>query len=500
MVEVINALGGTLLQVAPGTDPLEAEIVGSAAVNQMADAGAFSVDGPVGELIARCAAEATPEALAVVLVLAEIMPDPALAGRAARVAAELSSVPDPPAWAPVLGRARIVGCWQTADIFGDQASVLCEFDHGPRSSAPGSHGLMFLVDFNGPGAWLMDAFVTDDCEEARAQMRHAAQASDGLATFERLAPGDAHDVLAAALHATLAARDESDPDQVLDADGEFWDVWALVASRLGTFAGTGGSVGEEPHAPAELEQLVEEFVASSEPSIDEVEDEVLRRWALRFVRFGNETDGRPLRIGPGRVEAMVLEHGDDLADHELEGYVLTLLRWLEWAGTRQGLPEDAIAVLLVEAEAIIESILGVGLDDDEYGDDDDVVDADDDAGLPPAVVERRQFAMPYREAVVDGEHLVGLDPADPDDLMLLVRGEHPEYERIFADPTSDERVDGVNPRLHLTMLTVVITRLWNDEPRGTWRQAKKMLAQGMTRRDILNALVEPVAEEVFAAL
>ncbi|MFQ5968211.1 MAG: hypothetical protein ACE5MI_11470, partial [Acidimicrobiia bacterium] len=65
------------------------------------------------------------------------------------------------------------------------------------------------------------------------------------------------------------------------------------------------------------------------------------------------------------------------------------------------------------------------------------------------VEERRAWAFPPTEGVVDGIDLAFLDPADPDDRSLLIRFEHPEFEEAL-DAGLDEIVlagQVMNPHL-----------------------------------------------------
>lgn len=68
------------------------------------------------------------------------------------------------------------------------------------------------------------------------------------------------------------------------------------------------------------------------------------------------------------------------------------------------------------------------------------------------IIDRRSFAVP-----LDGSLL---DPADPEDRRLLTLGD-------------DE---------------LIIDQLWDDDPPELWQAAKRCLAQGMSRTEVLAAL------------
>jgi len=128
----------------------------------------------------------------------------------------------------------------------------------------------------------------------------------------------------------------------------------------------------------------------------------------------------------------------------------------------------------------------------------DVIDTVEPEDLPDLLA-RRLFVTPTDRALVDGEEL-RLDPADPDERALLIRTEHPEYAQALADPLSDVTVDGVNPRLHISMHEIVANQLWNDDPPGAWAAAKRALEAGHERHDVLHALADVATRHVWFAL
>ncbi|KAE8762491.1 hypothetical protein [Georgenia thermotolerans] len=505
--KLVTLLGGQVLEA--GADPLEAELALAANLGELLAApwGEEDADAPWGGLVETCARLATPEALAVALVLAELLPQPELRDRAARVAAELEATLPPPPWSETLGTARLVRCLQAADVFGDQASLLLEFD---RVAPVGRHGLMVQLDFNGPGVWTESAFLVEDVTEARARLHEHAAASNGITEVEEVSPGRAHDLAAAGLARALAMQREDVAWRGPDED--FWSTWPIVAARLRTFGGDGDA--DAPAVPAaEIGALVEEFLGAPEARRLAADREAVRDWAEEFARAGNQCGGRPLRVGPGLTELLVRRHAAELDPEQLDAFGLALMGWNDWAARRLGLPTYAVDVLLEATDRLLSVAPGLASEDgpwpeedwgDELGDEpEDLWDATHIPGTvpPDTEAERRRFAMPCREATIDGERFTDLDPADQDDLMLLIVGEQPRaYQRVLNDPVSDELVDGVNPRLRVALLQVVITRLWNDEPPETWHEARRMMADGMRRREILEALAAPVAEEIWRAM
>ena len=124
------------------------------------------------------------------------------------------------------------------------------------------------------------------------------------------------------------------------------------------------------------------------------------------------------------------------------------------------------------------------------------------ADAPPGTdaLDRRVFAVPRCSASIDGEDYDRLNPADPDDRGLLIRGEHPEYDEILADPLFEGEFEGHNPRLHLTMHEVIANQLWDDDPPEVWQAAQRLRDQGFDRHEILHGLANVLAERMFPVL
>jgi hypothetical protein len=124
----------------------------------------------------------------------------------------------------------------------------------------------------------------------------------------------------------------------------------------------------------------------------------------------------------------------DVDDEMLDVIPATLATWAEWAGRRTGLPEEALA----ELRDFVDDVTAVsdeaefdeadGLDSGVPPDDVYLVEVDpDDLGEDELAdfVARRRFAFPSDSVRVGGEDFHELDPADPDERSLLIRGEHP---------------------------------------------------------------------------
>jgi hypothetical protein len=118
--------------------------------------------------------------------------------------------------------------------------------------------------------------------------------------------------------------------------------------------------------------------------------------------------------------------------------------------------------------------------------------------LPPLVskaevertLDRRLFTMPFFGTTIDGEDFDRLNPSDPDERALLIKGEHPELHEALADPDFDSKAVGFSPRFHLTMHEVIANQLWDNDPPEVWQAAQRLRDQGVDRHDILHRLLE----------
>jgi hypothetical protein len=117
----------------------------------------------------------------------------------------------------------------------------------------------------------------------------------------------------------------------------------------------------------------------------------------------------------------------------------------------------------------------------------------------PGVLDRRLFAIPFAGTRIGDEEFPRLSPGDPDDRGMLIEGEHPEYHAALADP-NPPTVDGVNPRLHITLHEIVANQLWDDDPPEAWQAAQRLLAGGADRHDVLHAIADVLVRHLHGAL
>jgi hypothetical protein len=437
----------------------------------------------------------TAPALALLHALAAVGGSAELRQAAAEGAAELAErgVGDPP-WAARIGRVEVGDCWQFTDVYGDQASVYCEFGYGPDR-----HAMLTLLELDPVVGWVKDVFIVDQPDEAFADLRARAAEEADLATLDRIDPAVARRLI----EDGVAEVDGTWQPEVGDT---FREYRALALARCRALPGPVPAPSEPDDIPEEdRTALVAEFLASADAR--ELPDtRATRSCVRRIVDFGADADGgRPLRISPIKVERFVhgwLPRRIVLTGDEREAMPAVFLAWTRYAALRSRLPEGAVNEVVEVAEECCGHLVEV-YDDPASGSVVKLyltgVEADTVEDLQE-VLDRRRFAMPYFGTQIGDEDYPRLNPADPDERSLLVEGEHPEWHDVLRDPSFDGEVDGVSPRLHLAMHEIVTNQLWDDDPPEAWQAARRLLAAGAERHDVLHQLGGVAMQHLYAAL
>ena len=82
----------------------------------------------------------------------------------------------------------------------------------------------------------------------------------------------------------------------------------------------------------------------------------------------------------------------------------------------------------------------------------------------------------------------------------MIEGEHPEYHHILTDSAAGDEVEGVNPRLHLSIHEIVANQLWEDDPPEAWQAARRLRDRGVDRHEILHRLMAVAVDQLHGAL
>jgi hypothetical protein len=94
-----------------------------------------------------------------------------------------------------------------------------------------------------------------------------------------------------------------------------------------------------------------------------------------------------------------------------------------------------------------------------------------------------------------------LDPTDPDERSVLIRLAHPALDDAIERGDEELTVEGrvMNPRLHLMIHEVVATQIIDGDPPDVFDTAKRLIAEGRDRHDVLHMLGSTVSEQIWSA-
>jgi hypothetical protein len=382
-----------------------------------------------------------------------------------------------PQWGAVMGRVEVGECWRLSDVYGDQATLCCEFAYGTER-----HALVALLDHGDMYDWAKELWISAEPDAVLADMRDTAT-KDPLMVLERVEPATARRLLESAI-------DGSGDPTVPDLGEGYGEHRAIALARCRAMPGP-----EEPPVPAEVSDaeraaIVEEFLTSPEGGGLPPEAEHLARIV---VDFGADEDlGRPLRVGPGKISslfAMWLATDPTLGERHRAAVGPVYTAWNRWAAARTGLPEAAYEEL---DEAVAHCVARF---EEDYQENarrakelasqylEDLSDLESDE-LDAALV-RRVFALPPLSD--PGEPLP--DPRDVDQRRVLVERDH-----------QDAALDPEGRSLHLTVHEVLANQLWDNDPPEVWEAAQRLTATGLDRHEALHQLCAILAEHLRAVV
>ena len=186
-------------------NPIDAELWGSDIIGALSGDGTDVMTELTASLVPAAEESATPEALALLRILAAIG-SPALTTAATEAAERVtaSGLTDP-GWAARIGSPTVGRCWHYSDVGGRQESVTVSFGYGEAE-----HALSVLID-HGQGGKIKDAWV--DSADGLLDKTWLAAENDPLVVFEAIAAADARTRLEKAV---TAGECPAKPDEVDD--------------------------------------------------------------------------------------------------------------------------------------------------------------------------------------------------------------------------------------------------------------------------------------------
>jgi hypothetical protein len=329
-------------EVAGSDDVLDVELLASELIGSFWLAG-YPDDAErevAFPLIAYAAAKQSPAALGVLRGLQALGVTEEMRARAGAAADRLVTLGmrEPP-WADGLRAVTVTGCWQQADVYGDNAVLLFECDRGGRR-----HGLVAEIDRY---AGVDEIYLTTEVDQVLAELREHADAEILETGQLSLARGRRilEDAVATNNDLAILLPDPIEQDPLSEAR-------AFTLARLRAMPEAEPADEPESYSDAECEAIVRQFLAEAK-GIEDNADTL--RYASTIVEFGRSADEhRPLKVSPARFEFFFEEllRTGDAEEDKVDLLHDVALAWAGWQGRRDGLRPAAIDHLRAEVEAI----------------------------------------------------------------------------------------------------------------------------------------------------
>jgi hypothetical protein len=410
-----------------GADPLDAERTVSrlfgtvwASQGRPRDGGAEEAFGLA--LVDYAGKRRMPVSVALLRTVARIAPirevREAAAGQAARLVA--SGLPEP-RWTQTLSAGR---CWAYEDVFGDESTIICEFEYRPGGDP---HAIVVHID-QANFSVATDVMFTDDVEPLIRDLRNETHRPRSGFTMRLAEPPWVR---------AFGERAFARTDLISDTTTEptFADLRALAMSRLATLPADANSLPPEPPPPTDEHRtaVVAQFLATL-PA--ELRNAATAATADRILEHAGRYDpARLLRVSPGKWESFVFDWlpEQNLTPGEPETLADVIRAWSRWAG--QQLPDSARTDLATALDEILIEALG-SMSERASGRYSSGVDDPVDP-IPPAP-EPAVSSKPERAVPSEPERAV---PAEPEH---AVPSKAAGSEHVASEPTAPEAVPAMS--------------------------------------------------------
>ena len=375
----------------------------------------------------------------------------------------------PPGWVTDIGKPTPGRAWRRHDVFGENEVIAITFSYSGAE-----HALLVAIDRTELPTVGMIA-MGDDADGMLATLHGQSEPNQRL---DEITLAEAR----ARIQGPLA-RAGDDPDFDLDESSIMFVPLARSRVRRLPAGDPGPAVA---YTAADRAAAVEEFLSSSEAA-QAGDPDGARFWATVLTGYSSRVPGEPpAQVGPHKLAAMLLVHVAStftLTEGQLSGMEQAVTAWARWAAARQGLDQAATDLVMARlAEAL-----------DAFGDEydhpyatacrgylRDVATPDVDLAWLAEQFARRQFAAPLpgeRESGPDGIDTDGIDATDS----------HGRAEIAVAEFAECAGGGAATIKL-LTAVPRIVEEIWHDDPPATWEKAKKLVAEGLNRHDVLHRL------------
>jgi hypothetical protein len=479
---VERMMGSLWLAVATG-DPLRAELEAATCmalprVGRLApdDAQAFINKVLVEEAMRHPSAEG-----AAVLRMLMSLGSPATKRSASKGLARLTEAGTyPPDWVTGVGKAVPDRAWRRYDVFGDDEAIAVTFRYGEAE-----HGIVGQIDLTG----IPVAVAVGVAANAASLIEAMQREDDPFDRTEEISLAEARRHLEAPL-----ARGDQEADQAISVDTvAYLPVARSRVRRLPAEDAAAVPVFTAADRAAAVDDFLKSTLAAEVVAADE---DATRFWAEVLTGYSSRLPGEaPGQVGPRKIAHLLLGHVPNtfsLSAAQRQQLEPVVTAWTRWSAEHRGL-DEAATTRLAESLPEVFGRFGAAYDDPEavtarsYLTNVAVSDADV-SGLATHVA-RRMFAVPLPGPAADGTGADGTAVDAPVDFSdPAVRHALTEAEFGACAPHA-----GLTQEEFLAAVHRVIAELWDDDPRETFRSARRLFASGADRHDIIHTLAETPA-------
>ena len=370
----------------------------------------------------------------------------------------------PPSWVTSIGKPIPGRAWRKHDVFDEREVIVVTFGYDGAE-----HALLVGIDL----AELPTVGVVAMGDEPDRMLQVLQDEAEPHERFAEITLAEARRRIEGPL-----SRVGADSDFELD-DSSLLFV-PLARSRVRRLP------SDDPaqavvYTAADRAAAVAEFLGSPEAG-DAGDPDVVRFWATVLTGYSSRVpDEPPARVGPHKLAAMLLVHVAStftLTTAQRDGMERATTAWTRWAAARQRLDEAAADVVMTRLPELLDEFPDAY--DHPYNTTSrsylrDLATLDADLPWLADQLERREFAAPFpgdREPSTDG-----IDATDS----------HGRAEIAVAEFAECGGGGAATIRL-LTAVPRIVEEIWHDEPATTWEKAKKLLAEGHGRHEVLHRL------------
>lgn len=366
----------------------------------------------------------------------------------------------PASWVTAIGRPALGRAWRQDDVFGDNESIVVTFSYDGAE-----HALLVVIDL--AELPTVDLLGLDDDPEGLLKA-----VEDQAGPHQRLT----EITLAEARRRLEGPLSRAGDDPAYELDESSTLALPIARSRVRRLP------ADDPpgvaYTAADRAAVVAEFLARPEAA-EAGDPAVARFWATVLTGYSSRVpDEPPAQVGPHKIAAMLLMHAAStftLTAAERDSMGPAVTAWTRWAVARQGLDEAAAERVMASLAEVLDAF------PDEYdhpyatacrGYLRDVATADVDLSWLADQRARREFAAPITEQ------------NDPDVDGATTKGRAAMALAEFS-PCADGDAGAIKL---LTAVPRIVEEIWHDNPATTWEKAKRLLAEGLDRHEVIHAL------------